>query len=80
MKRTIGMMRRRLREPRLKKNSHFDEYTVIALNAEAYVDEAALDYEDIKNLEDSKKWYQAVLEELCALEINETAPWKKGYQ
>jgi hypothetical protein len=50
------------------------------LNAEAYVDEAALGYEDIKNLEDSKKWYQAVLEELCALEINETAPWKKGYQ
>jgi hypothetical protein len=42
------------------------------LNAEAYVDEAPLDYEDIKNLEDSKNWYQAVLEKLRALEINET--------
>jgi hypothetical protein len=47
------------------------------LNAEAYVDEAALDCEDIKNLEDSKKWFQAVLEELCALEINETWTYTK---
>jgi hypothetical protein len=60
-----------------RKPEYFDEYTVIALNAEAYVDEAPLDYEDIKNLEDRKKWYQAVLEELRALDINETWTYTK---
>jgi hypothetical protein len=60
-----------------RKPEYFDEYTVIALNAEVYVDEAPLDYKDIKNLEDSKNWYQAVLEELRALEINETWTYTK---
>jgi hypothetical protein len=47
------------------------------LNAEAYVDEAPLDYEDIKNLEGSKNWYQAVLEEVRASEINEMWTYTK---
>jgi len=45
---------------------------VLALSAEAYVEDVPNDFQDIEGRNDSQHWYQAVLEEIQALKQNNT--------
>jgi hypothetical protein len=55
-----------------KPPKYLDDYAVLALNAESFVDDALECYKDIKNREYKEKWYQAVEEELNSISENKT--------
>lgn len=54
------------------RSKYLDDYIGIALNAEAFVDDAPEDNNDIKGREDKDKWYNAVQEEITSLLKNNT--------
>lgn len=61
------------RSTRMKvRQKYLEEYTILALNAETYVDDTPENYNDIEKRDDKEEWYRAVNEELDALHINNT--------
>lgn len=64
---------RKVRPPKYLEDYRFQNTSaVFALNAETYVEDVLVMYEDIKLRSDKLKWEAAVKEELKALEENET--------
>lgn len=63
---------RESRPPKYLDDYNFQPISVFALNAETYVEDVPVFYEDIKLRSDKLAWEAAVKEELKALEENET--------
>lgn len=57
-----------------KRPTHLDDYTALALNADAFVDDVPNEFKSIEGRDDSHEWLQAVSEEIKAIEQNKT--WK----
>lgn len=55
-----------------KEPSYFEEYSVLALNAETFVENVPEFYDDIKDRDDEDMWYQAIKDEMSALKKNDT--------
>jgi len=61
------------RSERIKsKPKYLEDYAVLALNVEAFLDDVPKTFEEIKSRDDKEKWNQAVQEKITALELNNT--------
>jgi len=54
------------------KPKHLEDYAVLALNVEAFLDDVPKTFEEIESRDDKEKWNQAIQEEIIALESNNT--------
>jgi hypothetical protein len=54
------------------KPKYLDDYAVLALNAEAFLDDVPETFEEIESREDREQWTHAIQEEITALESNHT--------
>lgn len=51
---------------------YLEDYTALAFNAEAYIDDVPQTFDEVQFKEDKDEWLQAISEEISALEKNET--------
>jgi len=54
------------------KPKYLEDYAVLALNVEAFLDDVPKTFEEIESRDDKEKWNQAIQEEIIALKSNNT--------
>lgn len=55
-----------------KRPKYLDDYAVLALHAESFVEDAPNSFEEIQDRDDKEEWMRAVQEEVRVLEENDT--------
>lgn len=63
-------MRRNDRKKNLPRR--FEDYVILTLNAEHYVEDLPQTVQEINHTENMEKWYEAIKEEINSLERNHT--------